>query len=354
MLLKRAAFFLAIVFLASMAVGPLGCHAQAALLMEEPYGFYGTINPTGHNAVYLEKVCAETPIKLRHCHPGEMGAVISRYEGVNGYDWIAIPLIPYLYAVENAYEVPSHVTHNQVVELRNGYRDAHFLALDLESSGRSYVPEGWTQLIGGSYERTMFAFRFETTPEQDDALIALLNDRPNRSHFHMLFRNCSDFARVILNIYFPREFHRSAFPDAGITTPKQITYKLVRYAKKHPELQLTVFKIPQIPGYRWRSRSTKDIAESFSTTAYAVPLTLMNPYLFGGIFADYLIRGHYRLVPKDCPVVHPDNLAALSAPPAKSTTVAGAPAAGSDAADPAETETAMRSHSGLKQREAAQ
>jgi len=28
-------------------------HAQAALLMEEPYGIFGTLNPTGHNAIYV-------------------------------------------------------------------------------------------------------------------------------------------------------------------------------------------------------------------------------------------------------------------------------------------------------------
>ena len=75
-----------------------------------------------------------------------------------------------------------------------------------------------------------------------------------------------------------------------MTTPKQITYKLVRYAHKHPETGLTVFEIPQIPGYRRHSHSTKDISESLSTTLYAVPLTLVNPYLFGGIFVDYSSR----------------------------------------------------------------
>jgi hypothetical protein len=35
-----------------------------------------------------------------------------------------------------------------------------------------------------------------------------------------------------------------------MTTPKQITSKLVGYAKKHPETELTVLEIPQIPGYR--------------------------------------------------------------------------------------------------------
>ena len=118
---------------------------------------------------------------------------------------------------------------------------------------------GWTELVGVAYERRIYAFRFNTTEAQDDAFIAKMNGAENRSHFQLLFSNCSDFARVILNEYFPGTFKRSIFPDAGMTTPKQITYKLVRYAKKHPETQLTVFEIPQIPGYRRSSQSNKSI-----------------------------------------------------------------------------------------------
>ena len=89
-------------------------HAQAALLMEEPYGFFGALNPTGHNAIYFERICAETPVKLRRCQPGEMGAVIARYQGIDGYDWVAIPLLPYLYSVENPSDVPAHVDRDTV------------------------------------------------------------------------------------------------------------------------------------------------------------------------------------------------------------------------------------------------
>ena len=46
--------------------------AQAALLMEEPYGIFGVLNPTGHNAIYFERICAETPVTLRRCQAGEI------------------------------------------------------------------------------------------------------------------------------------------------------------------------------------------------------------------------------------------------------------------------------------------
>ena len=75
---------LAIILLLSAAPCLFG---QAALLLEEPYGVFGTLNPTGHAAIYLERVCADTPVHLRLCNPGETGVVISRYKGMAGYDW---------------------------------------------------------------------------------------------------------------------------------------------------------------------------------------------------------------------------------------------------------------------------
>ncbi len=56
-------------------------NASATLLLEEPYGKLGFFTATGHAAVYLSGVCAETPLVLRACAPGELGSVISRYDG---------------------------------------------------------------------------------------------------------------------------------------------------------------------------------------------------------------------------------------------------------------------------------
>jgi hypothetical protein len=290
------------------------CSAQAALLMEEPYGFFGAVNPTGHTAVYFAHICAETPVKLRRCQPGESGAVIARYQGIGGYDWVAIPLIPYLYSVEHADAIPDHVDRDIVRRMRNRYHEAHLLSLGEGIPPGNLVRGGWTQLVGAAYERRIYGFRFDTTENQDDAFIARMNDSENRSHFQLLFNNCSDFARVVMDQYFPRTFRRSIFPDAGMTTPKQITYKLVRYARKHPGTELDVFEIPQIPGYRRMSRHNKNIDESLVTTAYAIPIAIANPYLAGGLLVDYLVRGRYHLIPKDHMVLQPDNLSALTAP----------------------------------------
>jgi hypothetical protein len=286
--------------------------AQAALFMEEPYGFFGTLNPTGHIAIYFGRICAETPVELRRCQPGELGSVIARYQGIRDYDWVAIPLIPYMYSVEDPSDVPDKVDRKQVRRLRNRYREANLQSLGDDLPSGNFAHGGWTQLVGTTYERRIYAFRFDTTPAQDDALIARVNAGPNRSHFNLLFNNCADLSRMVLNSYFPRTFSRSIFPDAGVTTPKQMAYKLVRYASKHPETQLNVFEIRQVPGYRRQSHSNKSIAESLTTTGYAIPIVLLNPYLGGGLFVDFLVRGHFHPIPRNPPVLRPDNLFALT------------------------------------------
>ncbi|MGA9586067.1 MAG: hypothetical protein WBQ95_12110 [Terracidiphilus sp.] len=290
------------------------CHAQAALLMEEPYGFFGTVNPTGHTALYFAHICAETPTKLRRCEPGEMGSVISRYSDVSDYDWVAIPLIPYLYSVDDIADAPARVNRATVNRLRDEYHEAHLLGLGEKVPKGGFWHGGWTELIGLAYERRMYAFRFDTTEAQDDEFIARMNDKKNKSHFQLLFNNCSDFSRGVLNQYFPHAFGRGIFPDAGMTTPKQIAYKLERYSHKHPEIHLEIFEIPQVPGNRRLSHANKSISESLITTAYAVPIAILNPYLAGGLFLDYVVRGRYHMIPKGTQKLMPEGLIALTYP----------------------------------------
>src|SRR5258707_813279 len=101
--------------------------ASATLLIEEPYGKLGFFTATGHSAVYLSGVCAQTPLILRRCAPGESGVVLSRYDGVGGYDWIAIPLVPYFYAVERAEDVPLFAAASIVAGLRGRYRRKYLM-----------------------------------------------------------------------------------------------------------------------------------------------------------------------------------------------------------------------------------
>jgi hypothetical protein len=282
-------------------------HASVALLMEEPYGEFGAFNPTGHSAVYLNHICAESPTELRMCRPGEYGVVISRYHKIDGYDWIAIPLIPYLYAVDDAGEVPARVNKNQVAALRDAYRRRYLEDLAPDTR-KGKAPGGeWTQLVGSSYDRTIHGFQVVSTPEQDQRFIALFNDRRDVSHFNLLFHNCADFSRAVLDIYFPHAIHRNFIADVGLTTPKQVAKSLVEYGRKHPELEMSAFVILQVPGSVPRSHPVDGVAESLvKSKKYLLPLAVLNPELTGGVVVAYLAQGRMKL-PKNATVFNVDD-----------------------------------------------
>src|SRR6185312_15618347 len=141
----------------------VSAHAgKIALLLEQPYGHFGSMHPTGHVSVYLSDVCAETPVKLRRCDPGERGVVISRYHRIDGYDWMAMPLLAYLYAVDEPDEIPDEISRPLAKRMRNQYRLAHLLAYVPDDPDHE-IPDGdWTQLLGESYLRKIYGFSLET------------------------------------------------------------------------------------------------------------------------------------------------------------------------------------------------
>ena len=266
--------------------------ASATLLLEEPYGRMGFFTATGHAAVYLSGVCADTPLVLRHCAPGETGVVISRYDGVGGYDWVAIPLIPYLYAVERAEDVPLFANAKMAAFLRDRYRRKYLE--DIAPDGKNGETPGgnWYQLVGSSYDRAIYGFEIETTTEQDDALIRKYNSSPNRSHFHLATNNCADFAKGVLNSYYPKSLHRSLVADVGITTPKQIAKMLTKFSARHPELEFSRLIIAQVPGSMPRSSNVHGVVESFfKAKKYIVPSVVVSPIFAGCVAAVYVGTG---------------------------------------------------------------
>jgi hypothetical protein len=298
---KRMMF--AALLLTLLGVGCMRARADAALLMEEPYGRFGAINPTGHAAIYLNHFCAETPTRLRHCHPGEPGAVISRYHKIDGYDWLAIPLVPYLYAVESVQDVPVSVDATLEAGLRNRYRRDHLLTYAPDASsgpGLDEDPKGaWTQLVGASYDRRIYGFQVQTTSEEDEMFMARFNDSRNANHFNLFFHNCADFSRVLLNIYYPHAVHRNFFVDLGLTTPKQVARSLTKYAKNHPEVEFSTFMIPQVPGSIKRSHPIDGVLEAvIKSKKYVVPITVLSPEVTAGMVVAYLTDGRFH-APKD-------------------------------------------------------
>jgi hypothetical protein len=282
-----------------LAAAQHSAYASATLLLEDPYGRFGAFNPTGHAAIYLNHVCAESPTVLRPCHEGEYGAVISRYHKIDGLDWIATPLVPYLYAVDSVSDIPARVDRQQVAALRDAYRREHLLSIAPNEIGGGAPKGEWTELVGSSYDRTIHGFQIDSTPEQDERFIALFNDRRNVGHFNLLFHNCADFSRVVLDTYMPRAVHRNFIADLGLMTPKQVARSLIAYSDKYPDVHLTAFVIPQVPGSVPRSHPVDGVTESLvRSKKYIIPLAVLSPEVTGGVVAAYLVDGRMKM-PKD-------------------------------------------------------
>ena len=296
--LRHAANFLVAALFASVYA-----HASISLLVEEPFGAFGTFTSTGHSAVYLDHVCADSPTRLRLCHGAELGVVISRYSNVNGYDWVAIPLIPYLYAVEDISDVPKTATVSLEKDLRDRYRRAHLLDLAPSREDGSAPGGDWIQLIGASYDRHIYGFQLLTTREQDEALMARLNDSHNHGNFNLIFRNCADFARSILRSTFPGSIPRNALADFWLTTPKHLARLVTKFGTKNPELQFQTFQIPQVPGTIRRSRRVNGIAETVvRSKKYIVPLAFFSPTTAVSLMVAYVGTGRFKM-PKTAPVM---------------------------------------------------
>jgi hypothetical protein len=292
---KRLLFtaFSLLLFLFTLGVENL--HANVAVLLAEPYGGYGKLVPIGHSTVYLDRVCAETPVKLRRCHAGEYGIVLGRYRSIAGRDWFAIPLIPYLYAVEQATEVPESADAKQVAQLRDEYRRRNLQEFTPVTEADTIPGGQWIELIGAAYDRRLFAFEIETTEAQDDELIKKFNSSSNKSHFSFFTRNCAHFVRDVINFYYPKTIRRSIIADLGFTTPKQVAKLTVRFAEKHPELQFSAFIIPQIPGSRPNSRHVRGVAEALvKSKKYLAPMIAINPWLVPGVMTGYISLGRFN------------------------------------------------------------
>jgi len=176
-----------------------------------------------------------------------------------------------------------------VSALRDDYRRRHLHEVAPDGKDAS-VPEGeWVQLIGAAYDRRIYVFEIETIEEQDARLIDKLNSQSNISHFNLLFHNCADFSRSIINFYYPHAVRRSFVSDQGITTPKQVAKSLASYGRRHSDLQFSVFVIDQIPGTVTRSRPIRGVLESFvKSKKYALPVAVLHPLIVGSLTVAYL------------------------------------------------------------------
>ena len=287
-------------------------HASVSLLLEQPYGKLNIFAPAGHAAIYLDHVCEETPLKLRPCRPGELGVVLSRYDHIGGRDWIAMPLIPYLYAVDSVSEIPESIDRAREEQLRDAYRRKYLLSIAPNRPDGGAPGGNWYELLGSAFDRTIYGFRVNSTPEQDAVLIAHFNDRRNIEDYNGAFRNCADFARVTLNRFYPHAIRRNYVADFGLTSPKSVARSLSHYATKHPETGFEVFMIAQVKGELPRSHSNTDLVEGI-LKRYGVPLVIVSPVSTAVVIAAYLGHGRFSM-PVNPPLLDLAGLAADDVP----------------------------------------
>jgi hypothetical protein len=282
-------------------------HASASVLLEQPYGKLNLVYPAGHSAIYLDHVCAETPLVLRPCRADELGVVISRYNDVGGFDWVAMPLIPYLYGVQTVAEIPETIDRAEESQLREAYRKRYLEAVAPDLSDGSAPGGNWYELVGSAFDRTIYGFRVNTTTEQDARLIASFNDRKNVERYNGMFRNCADFSRETINRLYPHAVRRNYVADLGMTSPKSVARSLSHHAAKHPEMGFEVFVIPQVKGSLPRSHANVVLAEGI-LKRYGLPLIVVSPVTTGVVLAAYVGQGRFS-VPKDAPRLDVNELA---------------------------------------------
>ena len=291
------------ILLAVFLAAAVPAHARMALIVGEPFGSFGTMMPQGHASIYLEGVCVETAVRLRPCHPGELGAVISRYHDLHNpdLDWLAFPLPVFLYGTEDLSRVSLSMTAAEEADLRERYRQSHLAlyAPDRLTKHGDLVPPpygDWEEGIGAAFDRRLLIYSFETTPAQDQDALRWLNGSPNRRAYTLTRHNCADFAADLLRIALPpATLRRNVLADFDMTTPKNLAREVDTYGHRHPELKLRVYEVPQMPGTLRRSRPVRGAAESLITTKrYFAAVVVLQPEL---MLADWIIyekRGKWR------------------------------------------------------------
>jgi hypothetical protein len=99
-------------------------------------------------------------------------------------------------------------------------------------------------------------------------------------------------------------------------TPKQVARSLVKYGKKHPEVNMTAFVIPQVPGSVKRSHGVDGVTESLvKSKKYLLPLVVLSPEFTGGVVVAYLADGRMKL-PKNATVFNAGDEEVTDARPA--------------------------------------
>ncbi len=256
------------------------------------------ITGSGHTAVYLSNICAKSPIKLRLCRPGEAGSVISNYTTLGEdqpYEWNAVPFNVYVYGVEDPEDRPLFGSPEIKGVLEERYREKYLAAYCASKSCQTSGKAEWREMVGASLSRSIYIFVAKTTPHQDEALIREFNALPNVNHFNGFTRNCANFAKRVINTYFPHATHADYVNDFGMTSPKAVARSFTRYALKHPGMEFRVVHIAQVPGTIKRSTVCRTGTEQlYHSKKLLLPMLIFAYHEVPVVMASYLLTGRFN------------------------------------------------------------
>jgi hypothetical protein len=247
-------------FLATaLALWVVPCSADVGVLVLEPIKTLGYLTRSGHSATYLSNICPDgSPVRMRLCHAGELGGVVSKYTPIseNGdYDWAIVPVERFLNGVASPDLAPLIATEKlrEAIEAGN-FAPVFASAIQLTADGSR--PDGeWKATLATRFDRTIYSFAIATSRDDDRRIVEIFNSATNRSHFNFFYDNCSDQTRSVFSIVLP---HSADVGDRrsgmSMETPKGLVKALVQLALTHPEMKLHAERYVQLPGLSPRSR----------------------------------------------------------------------------------------------------
>lgn len=246
----------------------------------------------------ISRVCAESPIKLRLCKPGEEGSVISNYITLGEdqpYEWNIAPLSIYLYGTENPKNRPLIGSPKLKYALEERYLEKYLSAYCTTPACRTSFKSEWREMVGATLSRSLYIFIIGTTLEQDRAFIAEFNAQPNVNHFNGVTRNCATFTRSIINSFFPHATSADYLNDFGMTSPKAIARSFTRYALHHPGTQFRVLHFAQLPGTIKRSSEVRDGTEQlYHSKKLLVPMIVFASHELPAVAATYVLTARFN------------------------------------------------------------
>jgi hypothetical protein len=256
------------------------------------------ITGSGHTAVYFSHICAESPIKLRLCRPGEEGSVMSNYLNLGEdqpYEWNIIPLSMYVYGVEDPRHRPLLGLGKVKTAIEERYRENYLAGYCVTESCKTSDKAEWRIMAGAELIRSMYIFLVETTVQQDLEIIAKFNAAPNENHFNGATRNCADFTKAVVDEYFPHSAHRDWLNDFGMTSPKAVARSFSHYAQSHPEMEFRVLHFSQLPGTIKRSTEAHSGTEQlYHSKKLLIPMIIFADHELPVVAATYLLTGRFN------------------------------------------------------------